>query len=190
VNKELPFSVAIKVLKAAADIELVLFDVDGVLTDGSLFISDDGQEYKGFYSRDGHGLKMLQHSGVEVGIITGRNSKAVQHRAAELGIKHLFQGRQEKLATYLSLVEELNLNPRTIAFVGDDVVDLPIMFQVGLAVAVQDAHHLVKKHAHWITPSAGGHGAARELCEMIMVAQGTYLTEINRFYVSPKGSVA
>jgi len=189
VNKELSFSVAAEVLKAAAAIKLVLFDVDGVLTDGSLFMSDDGQEYKAFYSRDGHGLKMLQHSGVEVGIITGRTSKVVEHRAAELGIKHLFQGSQEKLATYLDLVEKFNLNPQEIAFVGDDVVDLPIMLQTGLAVAVQDAHHLIKQHADWVTPSRGGRGAARELCEMIMYAQGTYLTEINRFYVAPKGSV-
>lgn len=188
-NKELSFSVAAEVLKAAAAIKLVLFDVDGVLTDGSLFMSDDGQEYKAFYSRDGHGLKMLQHSGVEVGIITGRTSKVVEHRAAELGIKHLFQGSQEKLATYLDLVEKFNLNPQEIAFVGDDVVDLPIMLQTGLAVAVQDAHHLIKQHADWVTPSRGGRGAARELCEMIMYAQGTYLTEINRFYVAPKGSV-
>jgi 3-deoxy-D-manno-octulosonate 8-phosphate phosphatase (KDO 8-P phosphatase) len=189
VNKELSFSVAAEVLKAAAAIKLVLFDVDGVLTDGSLFMSDDGQEYKAFYSRDGHGLKMLQHSGVEVGIITGRTSKVVEHRAAELGIKHLFQGSREKLATYLDLVEKFNLNPQEIAFVGDDVVDLPIMLQTGLAVAVQDAHHLIKQHADWVTPSRGGRGAARELCEMIMYAQGTYLTEINRFYVAPKGSV-
>jgi len=188
VSKALPFSVAANVLKIAADIKLVLFDVDGVLTDGSLFISDDGQEYKAFYSRDGHGLKMLQHSGVEAGIITGRNSRVVERRAAELGVKHLFQGCQDKLATYLSLVETLKLNPQTIAFVGDDVVDLPIMLQVGLAVAVQDAHHLIKNHAHWITPSGGGRGAARELCEMIMVAQGSYFTEMNLFQVAPKGS--
>ncbi len=189
-SEELAFPVAGAVLKAAADIKLVLFDVDGVLTDGSLFISDDGQEFKAFYSRDGHGLKMLQRSGVEVGIITGRNSKVVSHRAAELGVKHLFQGAQDKLATYLSLVGEFNLDAKAIAFIGDDVVDLPVMLQTGLAVAVQDAHPIIKQHAHWVTPSRGGRGAARELCEMIMYAQGTYSSQMRRFYVSSKGSAS
>lgn len=179
--KPLPYVVPDTTLARAAKIKLVLFDVDGVLTDGSLFLGDDGQEYKAFNSRDGHGLKMLQHTGITVGIITGRTSKVVEYRAANLGIKHVFQGYAEKLPPYENLIKRLDVQPEAVAFVGDDVVDLPIMRKVGLAVAVQDAHYLVKDHAHWITPNNGGRGAARDLCEMLMHAQGTFVAEMNRF---------
>jgi 3-deoxy-D-manno-octulosonate 8-phosphate phosphatase (KDO 8-P phosphatase) len=161
------------IFKRAADIKLVVFDVDGVLTDGSLYICDDGQEIKAFHSRDGHGMKMLQETGVKVAIITGRTSQVVTHRMESLGIEHVYQGRSEKLPTFISLLEEMKLSADQAAYVGDDVVDLPIMRKVGLAIAVQDAHDLVKKHAHWQTPSKGGKGAARDICELIMEAQNT-----------------
>ncbi len=177
----LPFSVDERLLAAAAQIKVVLFDVDGVLTDGSLYLDNEGQEYKAFHSRDGHGLKMLQRTGVEVGIITGRTSKVVEYRARDLGIKHVFQGCADKLVVYEALIKQLAFDARHVAFVGDDVVDLPIMLKVGFAVAPRDAHHLVVKHAHWITPSPGGRGVARELCELIMVAQGTYAREMDRY---------
>lgn len=157
----------------AQEIKLVIFDVDGVLTDGSLYFGDDGQEYKAFNSRDGHGMKMLQYYGVEIGIITGRTSEVVKHRMENLGIEHVYQGKLEKLPAFEELREKLGLKENQIAYVGDDVVDLPIMRRVGLAIAVNDAHALVKQHAHWLTPSPGGRGAAREVCEMIMQAQGT-----------------
>jgi 3-deoxy-D-manno-octulosonate 8-phosphate phosphatase (KDO 8-P phosphatase) len=157
----------------AQEIKLVIFDVDGVLTDGSLYFGDDGQEYKAFNSRDGHGMKMLQFSGIEIGIITGRTSDVVRHRMQNLGVEHVYQGKQEKLPAFEELKAKLELQENQIAYVGDDVVDLPIMRRVGLAIAVNDAHALVKQHAHWLTPSPGGRGAAREVCEMIMEAQGT-----------------
>ena len=175
------------ILEKAARIRLVIFDVDGVLTDGSLFLGDDGQEYKAFNSLDGHGIKMLQRNGVAAGIITGRTSKVVQHRVRDLGIRHVYQGCAEKLPVYHKLIDELKIHPAETVFVGDDVVDLPIMLQVGLAIAVQNAHALVKKHAHWITPSAGGYGAAREVCELIMHAQGTYDQEMQKYFSPVKG---
>jgi 3-deoxy-D-manno-octulosonate 8-phosphate phosphatase (KDO 8-P phosphatase) len=161
------------ILQKATQIKLVIFDVDGVLTDGRLFYGDDGQEYKAFHSRDGHGMKMLQGSGVEVGIITGRTSKVVEHRMANLGVQHVYQGKLEKLPAFEELIGKLGLAPEQVAYMGDDVVDLPIMLRVGLSVATNDAHHLVSQHAHWQTPHGGGQGAARDLCEMIMEAQGT-----------------
>jgi 3-deoxy-D-manno-octulosonate 8-phosphate phosphatase (KDO 8-P phosphatase) len=159
--------------RKAAAIKLVVFDVDGVLTDGGLFIGDDGQEYKQFHSKDGHGMVMLQTSGVQIAIITGRTSEVVKIRMASLGVEHVYQGKREKLPAFEDLRRHTGLDPSEIAYVGDDVVDLPVMTRVGLAIAVQDAHYLTKQHAHWVTPSAGGRGAAREVCELIMDAQGT-----------------
>ena len=160
------------ILEKAKQVKLVLFDVDGVLTDGSLFLGDDGQEYKAFHSRDGHGMKMLQATGVEIGIITGRTSRVVELRMESLGIRHVYQGQLDKRPAYDRLKQALGLNDSQIAFVGDDVVDLPLLTQAGLAVAVQDAHPMVKQHAHWQTPSPGGRGAARDVCELVMEAQG------------------
>ena len=156
----------------AEAIRLIIFDVDGVLTNGSLFIGDDGQEYKAFHSKDGHGMVMLQESGVQIAIITGRTSEVVRIRMASLGIQHVYQGKRQKLPAYEELKQATGLSDEQIAYVGDDVVDVPVMTRVGLAIAVQDAHALAKQHAHWVTPSGGGQGAAREACEFIMDAQG------------------
>ena len=169
------------ILERARRIRLVIFDVDGVLTDGSLFIGDDGQEYKAFNSRDGHGMKMLRSTGVEIAIITGRSSEVVRHRVSDLGIRHVYQGQHDKLVAFDELLKTLNLATEEIAYVGDDVVDLPVMRRVGLAVAVQDAHFLVKQHAHWQTPHCGGRGAGRDVCELIMEAQGTLDAELNKY---------
>jgi 3-deoxy-D-manno-octulosonate 8-phosphate phosphatase (KDO 8-P phosphatase) len=155
----------------ARDVRLIIFDVDGVLTDGSLFIGDDGQEYKAFHSKDGHGMVMLQQTGVQIAIISGRTSEVVRIRMASLGIEHVYQGKREKLPAYEELKQTTGLDDAQIAYVGDDVVDLPVMTRVGLAIAVQDAHPLTKQHAHWVTPSKGGRGAGREACELIMDAQ-------------------
>ncbi|RTZ74043.1 MAG: 3-deoxy-manno-octulosonate-8-phosphatase KdsC [Gammaproteobacteria bacterium] len=160
------------ILEKGAQVRLVIFDVDGVLTDGSLYLGDDGQEYKAFNSLDGHGMVMLRNSGVEIGIITGRTSEVVRIRMESLGISHLYQGQRDKRPAYGELKRKLGLEDSQIAYVGDDVVDLPVMTQVGLAIAVRDAHPFCRQHAHWTTPSAGGHGAAREVCELIMEAQG------------------
>lgn len=177
-----PYPIYEKQRELAANVTLVIFDVDGVLTDGTLFLGDDGQEYKAFSTRDGHGIKMLQRTGVKVGVITGRTSKLVEQRAAELEIKHVYQGCQEKLSAFEQLLNKVKTKPSRTAFVGDDIVDLPIILRAGFAVAVNDAHELVKRHAHWVTPSAGGQGAVRELCEMIMYVQGTYTAEIERYF--------
>ncbi|MCU7929987.1 MAG: 3-deoxy-manno-octulosonate-8-phosphatase KdsC [Candidatus Thiodiazotropha sp. (ex Codakia rugifera)] len=165
----------------ASGVKLVIFDVDGVLTDGSLYLGDDGQEYKAFNSRDGHGMKMLQKSGVVIGIITGRTSEVVRIRMEGLGIEHVYQGKHDKLPAYEELREKLGLADDQIAYVGDDVVDLPIMRRVGLAIAVNDAHSFVIQHAHWQTPHAGGRGAGRDVCEMVLEAQGNLQAELEGY---------
>jgi len=161
------------ILDRAARIKVVIFDVDGVLTDGGLFMDKDGHEYKKFNSRDGHGMKMLQETGVKVAIITGRTSDVVTHRMTGLGIEHVYQGQHDKRIAFQELLTKLSIDADEVAYVGDDIVDLPVMRQVGFAVAVQDAHDAVKKHSHWQTPSVGGRGAARDICELIMESQGT-----------------
>ena len=169
------------ILEKAARIRLLIFDVDGVLTDGSLFIGDDGQEYKAFNSRDGHGIKMLIKHGVTVAIITGRTSRVVEHRMANLGVEHVYQGQLDKLPAYEKLASELGISAAETAYVGDDVVDLPVMRVVGLAIAVQDAHPLVRTHSHWQTASCGGRGAARDVCEMLLEAQGVLEQEMSSY---------
>ncbi len=170
-----------EVTERARAIRLLLFDVDGVLTNGQLFLGDDGQEYKAFYSRDGHGLVMLQNSGVEIGVITGRRSEVVRIRMAELGVDRVVQGCRDKLAAYEELKREMELSDAAIGFVGDDAVDLPVMRRAGLAIAPADAHPLVSRHAHWQTPSPGGYGAARDVCELIMDAQGTLMSMLSAY---------
>jgi len=165
----------------AQNIKLVIFDVDGVLTDGSLFLGDDGQEYKAFNSQDGHGMVMLQQQGIKIGIITGRSSEVVKKRMKSLGIEHVYQGKREKLPAYEELKAELGLEDHQIAYVGDDVVDLPVMTRVGLAIAVNNAHAFTCQHAHWTTSANGGQGAAREVCEMIMAAQGKLQSALEHY---------
>lgn len=174
------FQISRDVLARAANIRLALFDVDGVLTDGRVILGAN-DEYKSFDIKDGHGLRMLARHGIEVGIITGRSSRAVERRAEELGIKHLYQGCKEKLPFYRELLARLGLTPAQTAYMGDDFMDLPVMLQAGLAAAVGDAHALVKQHAHWTAPSGGGRGAARELAELLVFAQGGYDAEVARY---------
>lgn len=169
------------ILAKAAQVKLVVFDVDGVLTDGSLFIGDQGEEYKAFHSRDGLGMKMLRQSGVEIGIITARTSEVVRHRMESLDISHVYQGQLEKLPAFEELVARLGLAMEQTAYVGDDVVDLPVLRRAGLAIAVQDAHPLARQHAHWQTPHGGGRGAARDVCELIMEAQHTLDEQLARY---------
>ena len=169
------------ILDKASRIRLLVFDVDGVLTDGSLYIGDDGQEYKAFHSRDGHGIKMLLGHGIEIAVITGRTSRVVEHRMKNLGITHVYQGKLEKLPAFEELTQKLGISEDQTAYVGDDVVDLPVMRRVGLAIAVQDAHPLVHRHSHWQTPSPGGRGAARDVCELIMEARGVLDDEMSRY---------
>lgn len=154
-------------------IRLIALDVDGILTDGGLYLTDSGEEFKRFNSLDGHGLKMLKASGVELAIITGRTSRCVELRAKNLGITRLYQGVEHKWPAMQGLLEELKLAPDAAAYMGDDVVDLPVMRRVGLAITVPSSPQLVRDHAHYLTQREGGHGAVRETCELIMAAQGT-----------------
>lgn len=165
----------------AKRIKLVVLDVDGVMTDGSLYLCDDGQEYKAFNSQDGLGMKLLKASGVELAIITGRTSKVVVKRAENTGVAHFFQGVEDKLEAFLHLAQELGLEHSQCAFVGDDVVDLPPMRRAGLAVTVPAAPALVKAHAHYVTEREGGRGAVRELTELIMQAQGTFDAQMAQY---------
>jgi len=162
----------------ACRVRMIVFDIDGVLTDGSLFYGDDGQEYKAFNSRDGHGIKMLRASGVEAGIITGRTSQVVLHRARNLGINHIFQGAHDKLVAFDALLQAQGLRPEQIAYMGDDIVDLPILRRCGLAITVPEAPSEVAVRCHLQTRAGAGRGAAREVCEFIMRAQGTWADQL------------
>jgi len=169
------------IFEKAKKIELVVFDVDGVMTDGGLFFGDDGQEYKAFNSKDGHGLRMLHESNIKAAVITGRTSKVVEHRMKNVGIDLIYQGYRDKNPAFEELKKQVGLATSQIAFVGDDVVDLPVMGQVGLAIAVQDAHPFVKQHAHWITPRDGGRGAVRDVCELLLEARGELSAKLESY---------
>lgn len=155
-------------------IKVLILDVDGVLTDGRLFFDQHGNEYKCFHARDGHGLKLLRQTGVDVAVISGRNSPVVARRMDSLGIEHVFQGHENKRAAFQEVLTRLALLPEQAAHVGDDVLDLPIMTQAGFAIAVSDAHFVVKRHADWCTETVGGQGAVREVCDAIMQVQGHF----------------
>lgn len=161
------------VYNKARRVRLAAFDVDGVLTDGTLYLTDGGEEIKAFNSQDGHGLKMLRESGVELAIITGRSSRSVQLRAKNLGIELLYQGIEDKARAFAELLAARGLDAAATAYMGDDVVDLPVLTRCGLALAVPEAPLLVRQHAHYVTRAGGGRGAVREACELIMHAQGT-----------------
>lgn len=169
------------ILNKAKKIKLLCFDVDGVLTDGSLIVGDDGEEYKAFFSKDGLGMKMLQQTGVKIAVITARTSNVVIHRMENLGVKHIYQGQLEKLPAFEKILTELDLSAEQAAYVGDDVIDLPVMLKAGLAISVQDAHPLAIEHSHWQTPRNGGRGAARDVCELIMQAQGTLEEQLHKY---------
>ncbi|MDX2505719.1 MAG: 3-deoxy-manno-octulosonate-8-phosphatase KdsC [Gammaproteobacteria bacterium] len=154
-------------------IKLLICDVDGVMTDGGLYFGDNGLEYKAFHSRDGLGIKMLQRSGIPLAVITARTSEVVKHRMKNLNIDLVFQGQLNKIQAFEDLCQNLNLSTEQVAYVGDDLVDIPVMKKAGLSIAVADAHERVRQHADWITQHTGGHGAVRDVCELLMTAQGT-----------------
>ncbi len=165
----------------AKRIKVVIFDVDGVMTDGGLGLGDDGLEFKTFHSQDGLGMKLLKNTGISMGIVTGRKSQLVIKRAENTGIKHIYQGVEDKLEAFYSLIQDLKVLPEECAFMGDDVVDIPPMRRCGLAVTVPHAMPLVKEYAHYVTTREAGRGAVRELCELIMKAQGTFDSQMNQF---------
>lgn len=155
----------------ASKICMLILDVDGVLTDGKLYFDHAGNEMKAFNTRDGMGIKALQKAGIEVAVITGRQSSAVTQRMAQLGIKHVYQGREDKLDVFLDLLELTGLDEQQTCYAGDDWIDLPVLLRTGLAVSVADAEDHVKQQAHWITRRNGGDGAVREICNLILAAQ-------------------
>lgn len=171
------------VLIKAAKIKLAIFDVDGVLTDGRLYFDPHGNEYKVFYVHDGLGFKLLKQSGVEVAIISSRNSSIVNLRMQNLGINHVYQGQEDKTKAFADLLVKLKLLPEQIAYVGDDLPDLPLIIRAGLGICVANAHALLKQHATWQTQAKGGKGAAREVCELIMEAQGTLQVAYEKYLV-------
>ena len=165
----------------ASRIRLAIFDVDGVLTDGALYYTDAGEELKAFNVRDGHGLKMLQSSGVRLAILTSRRSNCVELRARNLAIDLLRQGVADKRAAFEDMLRELGLAAEAACYMGDDVIDLPVLRRCGLAVTVPEAPALVRRHAHHVTVAAGGRGAVRETCELIMRAQHTLDAQLAQY---------
>lgn len=157
----------------AKRVRIMLFDVDGVLTDGRLWYGPAGEAFKAFSVLDGHGMKMLMHSGVQVALLSGRSSPAAAARAAELGIRHALQGIEDKAAAFARLLAELGLAASQAGFMGDELVDLTVMRRCAFACAPSGARAQVLQHAHYVATAAAGAGAAREVCEFVMQAQGT-----------------
>lgn len=156
----------------ASRVRLMIFDVDGVLTDGRLYLTDSGEEMKSFHTLDGHGLKMLRDAGVEIALLTARTSKVVERRAAELGIAHVMQGAADKRAGFAALLARCGHNAGDAGYIGDDLVDLPVLIRCGFAATVPHAPEAVRSRVHYLTRAAGGQGAVRELCEFILSAKG------------------
>jgi len=155
-----------------ANIKLAIFDVDGVLTDGRLYYDNHGNEFKAFHAQDGHGMKQLQQAGIPIAIITARQSTLVTKRMTDLGIQYVFQGARDKRAVFEQLITEMAISAQSVCYVGDDLLDLPVMTQCGLAISVPNGYAGVKSRAHYITQASGGQGAAREVCDLILTAQG------------------
>jgi 3-deoxy-D-manno-octulosonate 8-phosphate phosphatase (KDO 8-P phosphatase) len=165
-----------ELLLSAQGIRAAIFDVDGVLTDGSIYIGEHGEDFKAFNSLDGHGLKLLAQGGITPVVITGRDSPAVRRRVADLGIAHAFYGVHDKLAAADALMRTLQLDWAALAAMGDDWPDLPLMTRAALTCAPSNAHAEVKAIAHHVTQATGGHGAARECCDLLLMANGRYAT--------------
>lgn len=165
----------------AKAVRLAAFDVDGVLTDGALYYTDAGEEFKAFHVQDGHGIKMLQESGVAIAIITSRTSKLVANRARNLGIAHLYQGVEDKRAAMDELLRTLGMDWAAASYMGDDVIDLPVLRRCGFAATVPEAPALVRHHSHYVTRVGGGRGAVREFAEFVMHAQGTLDAALARY---------
>lgn len=166
----------------AARVRLFLTDVDGVLTDGGIAYDSGGREIKRFHVRDGHGIKMLQRAGVEVGIITGRKSEVVEVRAKELGISLVRQGATDKVEAWRRILEETGFSPAETSYVGDDIVDVPLLRKVGFAAAVADAEGYVLEAADFISSRPGGHGAVREIIEFVMRSSGAWEKVASRYF--------
>lgn len=161
-----------EILEKLKKIKMLILDVDGVMTDGKIIMDSEGREMKNFNVRDGHGLVMLQRYGIRVGILTGRTSTVVDHRARDLKITEVYQGALNKKDVFATILEKNGVEPEAIAYLGDDIVDIPVLKRVGFSAAVADAMELVKKSVDYVTVHKGGEGAVREICEMLLMAQG------------------
>ena len=164
------------VIERASDIRLLICDVDGVFSDGRIYLGNQGEELKAFHTRDGYGVKALRHAGIEVAVITGRNSEIVSNRMKSLTVPYVYQGQEDKMPAFAALQQQLQLSPAQIAYIGDDLSDWHVMQHCGLAVAVEDAHPYLQKHAHYVTHLQGGYGAVRELCDLLLICQHKFAT--------------
>nr|WP_212755032.1 3-deoxy-manno-octulosonate-8-phosphatase KdsC [Vibrio sp. B1-2] len=160
------------ILNIAKQIKLLICDVDGVFSDGLVYMGNQGEELKTFHTRDGYGIKSLMNAGIEVAIITGRQSKIVENRMAVLGITLVYQGQDDKVKAYNDICRQLNIAPEHTGYIGDDLIDWPVMEKVALKVCVADGHPLLVKRANYVTHIKGGHGAVREVCDLILQARG------------------
>jgi 3-deoxy-D-manno-octulosonate 8-phosphate phosphatase (KDO 8-P phosphatase) len=165
-------------LKNAAAVRVMIFDVDGVLTDGGLYYGPEGEVFKRFNALDGHGIKMLHQFGIQTAIITARQSTILQTRAKDLGISHVFQGVHDKREAFAALLAQTNLTAQDCGYLGDDVIDLPVLVRVGFTACVANAHPEVKSRVQFQTKAQGGQGAAREVCDLLLQAQGHYESAI------------
>lgn len=162
------------VWQRAQKIKLLICDVDGVFSDGRIYLSNSGEELKAFHTRDGYGVRSLHTSGFNLAVITGRQSKIVENRMTALGVTHIYQGVDNKFEPYEALLALYGVTPEEVAYIGDDIVDLPVMNVVGLAVSVADGHPYVRQHAHFVTTLNGGHGALRELTDLLLLSQNKF----------------
>ena len=185
-----PDAMSEELKKRILEVRMMIFDVDGVLTSGKVIYMDDGSEIKEFDAQDGHGIKMLQRAGVEVALISGRACKAVEHRARDLGIARLYQGFKVKTEPYGRLLAETGLKASQTGYMGDDLIDIPILRRAGFSVAVPNGVDHIFPFAHYVTRAGGGRGAAREVCEMILQVQGHWEKSMERYLSDlPAGAV-
>ncbi|OOE40282.1 3-deoxy-D-manno-octulosonate 8-phosphate phosphatase [Salinivibrio kushneri] len=164
--------VAADVFQRAAAIKLLICDIDGVFSDGRVYMGNHGEELKAFHTRDGYGIKSIMNAGIEVAVITGRQSQIVANRMQALGVQHVYQGQSDKLSAYQDLCRHIDVLPAHTAYMGDDLIDWPVMEKVGLACCVADGHPLLKRRAHFVTQTGGGFGAVREVCDLMLEARG------------------
>jgi 3-deoxy-D-manno-octulosonate 8-phosphate phosphatase (KDO 8-P phosphatase) len=163
------------------DIQLLLLDVDGVLTDGSIIYSDEDSETKVFNVKDGFGLKLVMAAGIKVGLVTGRTSRALHRRCRDLGIRYIYDGVQQKAPLLDKIITETGVGAANTAFIGDDLPDLPLMRRIGLSIAVADAHEVVRDYSEWITSAPGGRGAVREVCDALLKVRGDWEKMMEKF---------
>lgn len=168
-------------MEKAKAIKLLILDVDGTLTNGALYYTSAGAEMRGFHVQDGMGLKLLQRSGVEVAVISAKQSEVVAKRMSDLNIEHVYLGHEDKIPAYESLKTKLGLDDSQIAYMGDDLPDLPLLKRAGLAISVPNAPEIIQQHVDFISVKKAGKGAVREACELIMNAQGTYQPVIQSY---------